>query len=213
MSSQAMEAAAARAVAQQLLRNAPYDDMSFGAAFNAAKAEGRKTFPWKGQTYTTETREERTQKAYSDTSRRQDVAPKAAPSAAPAARPRASVSDIPGLLARGVSEGAERVPVGRGLGAAFTAAGAARGAGRAALAATAKPKPREDNYILQSMRRRNDDDIAAGREPSYPELSRSVERVEPPLFKHGGKVKAYKSGGSVKGSGCEQRGLRKCKVY
>lgn len=94
----------------------------------------------------------------------------AAGPAAPAARPRASVFDIPGLLARGMAEGAERVPFGRGLGAAFTAAGAARGAGRAALAATAKPKPREDNYILQAMRRRNDDDIAAGREPSYPEL-------------------------------------------
>ena len=38
------------------------------------------------------------------------------------------------------------------------------------------------------------------------------ERVEPP-FKKGGKVKAYAKGGSVKGSGCEQRGLRKCKVY
>lgn len=32
-------------------------------------------------------------------------------------------------------------------------------------------------------------------------------------FKKGGKVKAYAKGGSVKGSGCEQRGLRKCKVY
>ena len=34
-----------------------------------------------------------------------------------------------------------------------------------------------------------------------------------PAFKKGGKVKAYAKGGSVKGSGCEQRGLRKCKVY
>jgi hypothetical protein len=32
-------------------------------------------------------------------------------------------------------------------------------------------------------------------------------------FRKGGKVKTYASGGSVKGSGCEQRGVRPCKVY
>ena len=31
-------------------------------------------------------------------------------------------------------------------------------------------------------------------------------------YKKGGKVKTYAKGGSVKGGGCEQRGLRKCKV-
>lgn len=40
--------------------------------------------------------------------------------------------------------------------------------------------------------------------------TRDEEDVE---FRKGGKVKAYAKGGSVKGSGCEQRGLRKCKVY
>jgi hypothetical protein len=40
--------------------------------------------------------------------------------------------------------------------------------------------------------------------------TRDEEDVE---FRKGGKVKTYASGGSVKGSGCEQRGLRKCKVY
>ena len=39
-----------------------------------------------------------------------------------------------------------------------------------------------------------------------------VHKVVPAL-KKGGKVKTYAKGGSVKGSGCEQRGLRKCKVY
>lgn len=29
----------------------------------------------------------------------------------------------------------------------------------------------------------------------------------------GGSIKGYAKGGSVRGSGCEQRGLRKCKVY
>lgn len=32
------------------------------------------------------------------------------------------------------------------------------------------------------------------------------------MLAKGGKVKSYAKGGSVKGSGCEQRGLRKCKV-
>jgi len=40
--------------------------------------------------------------------------------------------------------------------------------------------------------------------------TRDEEDVE---FRKGGKVKTYASGGSVKGSGCEQRGLRPCKVY
>lgn len=40
--------------------------------------------------------------------------------------------------------------------------------------------------------------------------TRDEEDVE---FKRGGKVKAYKSGGSVRGAGIAQRGVRKCKVY
>lgn len=43
--------------------------------------------------------------------------------------------------------------------------------------------------------------------------SRTRETDEDVEFKRGGKVKTYAKGGSVKGSGCEQRGLRKCKVY
>lgn len=40
--------------------------------------------------------------------------------------------------------------------------------------------------------------------------TRDEEEVE---FRKGGKVKTYAKGGSVKGSGCERRGLRPCKVY
>jgi hypothetical protein len=32
-------------------------------------------------------------------------------------------------------------------------------------------------------------------------------------LKRGGKVKAYKSGGSVRGAGIAQRGVKQCKVY
>lgn len=52
----------------------------------------------------------------------------------------------------------------------------------------------------------------ADRPARNPAMRAMEERVEPP-FKKGGKVKAYAKGGSVRGAGCEQRGLRKCKVY
>lgn len=215
---------AAREDYARSLRDKPYDDMSFGAAFNAAKAEGKSTFSWRDKTYSTETREERTQKAYSDTSRRQDVAPKAAPSAAPAARPRASLSDIPGLIARGMSEGADRVPAGRGLGAAFTAAGAARGAGAAVEGALARRQAANAAAETENLSSRIAPLLATSRNretgqfrPSEASLSRARQQARDedliPDFKKGGKVKAYAKGGSVKGAGCEQRGLRKCKVY
>ena len=56
----------------------------------------------------------------------------------------------------------------------------------------------------------------AGRAAAPTSTSRGAlvrEAEDIPAFKKGGKVKAYAKGGSVKGSGCEQRGLRKCKVY
>lgn len=204
---------AAREDYARSLRDKPYDDMSFGAAFNAAKAEGKSTFSWRDKTYSTETREERTQKAYSDTSRRQDVAPKAAPSAAPAARPRASLSDIPGLIARGMSEGADRVPAGRGAGAAFV--GAALPRLLVPTAKTLRDHPSitpERRQMLKEMEDYINVLNQADRPARNPAMRAMEERVEPP-FKKGGKVKAYAKGGSVKGSGCEQRGLRKCKVY
>jgi hypothetical protein len=41
-------------------------------------------------------------------------------------------------------------------------------------------------------------------------MERRREKMSP--MAHGGMAKGYAKGGSVKGSGCEQRGLRKCKV-
>lgn len=43
--------------------------------------------------------------------------------------------------------------------------------------------------------------------------SRTRETDEGVEFKKGGKIKSYAKGGSVKGAGIAQRGLRKCKVY
>ena len=52
------------------------------------------------------------------------------------------------------------------------------------------------------------------RRVSPADAARSAKIIaEEPQYRKGGKVKAYAKGGSVKGSGCEQRGLRKCKVY
>ena len=204
---------------------------SFGEAFKRHKAAGRANFPWKGETYSTETREERTQKAYSDTSRRQEGAAAKASNRPGRVRPdETAVSsmdlrDIPGLIARGMSEGADRVPAGRGLGAAFTAAGAARGAGAAVEGALARRQAANAATATENLSSRIDPLLATSRNretgrfrPSEASLSRARQQVREemaaePQLKRGGKVKAYAKGGSVKGAGCEQRGLRKCKVY
>lgn len=57
------------------------------------------------------------------------------------------------------------------------------------------------------------DEKAAEAKPEF--RSRTADRMDEREMglKKGGKVKAYAKGGSIKGSGCEQRGLRKCKVY
>lgn len=204
---------------------------SFGEAFKRHKAAGRANFSWHGQTYSTETQEERTQKAYSDTSRRQEGAAAKASNRPGRVRPdETAVSsmdlrDIPGLIARGMSEGVDRAPAGRGLGAAFTAAGAARGAGAAIGEALARRQAANAATATERLASRIDPMLATGRIPetgrfraSEAPLRRAREEAveemaREPGFKKGGKVKAYAKGGSVKGAGCEQRGLRKCKVY
>ena len=50
-------------------------------------------------------------------------------------------------------------------------------------------------------------------EPRAEFRSRTADRMDERGMKRGGTIKSYAKGGSVKGSGCEQRGLRKCKVY
>ena len=59
--------------------------------------------------------------------------------------------------------------------------------------------------LLPTMRKSARDEIRAAKalRESVPESAREGE-----AYKQGG----YAKGGSVKGAGCEQRGLRKCKV-
>ena len=178
-----------------------FDDLSFGAAFNKAKREGRRDFPWRGENYSTETQEERTQKAYSDTSRRRDVAPTPAPSAAPTLRSLLGTT-APEAKEDALTRIAKRQPTkrpeqerdearDRAIAALSLMGGLGTNVGLRALAGrmrAGQPAPAPRSPLVR------DDDII-------------------PAFKKGGKVKTYAKGGSVKGSGCEQRGLRKCKVY
>ena len=256
---------------------------TFGDAFREARLAGDKTFEFKGETYSTKTAEEQGREiaqtasgsgrgapagrtaADRDTAPMRTEAPASAPPARPArpARPRASMSDIPGLIARGMSEGAERVPAGRGLGAAFTAAGATRGAGQLASRAIQglrgakaaenwrdRPPEGTDPAKWREIVRKVDASYPGGaapasaareaaesaasridpllstsrtREtgrfrPSEAPLSRAREQAREemaaePQFKRGGKIQAYAKGGSVRGAGIAQRGVKKCKVY
>ena len=89
-----------------------------------------------------------------------------------AARPRASISDIPGLIARGMSEGADRVPEGRGLGAAFVGAGAGSAARTAMAGAKAArdwrdtPPAGADLSKWQAIVRQIDEKYPGGATPS-----------------------------------------------
>jgi hypothetical protein len=108
-----------------------------------------------------------------------------------ATTPSVGLSDIPGLLMRGMAEGAERVPAGRGLGAAFVGAGLPRAVAGARAAGTGwRNRPPE------------------GADPAkWKEIVKQIDEAYPggTPFKKGGKVKAYAKGGSVRGGGCETR--------
>lgn len=221
-------------------------------------------------------------------------------------RRRASVEDIPGLLVRGMSEGADRVPFGRGLGQAFVSAGAGSAARTAMAGAKAArdwrdtPPAGADPSKWQAIVRQIDEKYPGGATPSggmskealAKELAKDMSsgsmgrgtpmrstattsdtgrrftpaeemeavtsaargaagrktvqeartgrsqaaaeaKAEKPIlrtekaketprsrtrdeddvdFKKGGKVKAYAKGGSVRGAGIAQRGVRPCKV-
>ena len=291
---------------------------SFGEAFKRHKAAGRAAFSWRGQTYSTKTAQEQGREikaapgsgrgtAAGRTAADRDTPTARAESTAPASRPRASLSDIPGLIARGMSEGADRVPAGRGLGAAFVGAGAGSAARTAMAGAKAArdwrdtPPAGADPSKWQAIVRQIDEKYPGGATPSggmskealAKELAKDMSsgsmgrgtpmrstattsdtgrrftpaeemeavtsaargaagrkavqeartgrsqaaaeaKAEKPIlrtdkssetprsrtrdeedvdFKKGGKVKAYAKGGSVRGSGIAQRGVKPCKVY
>ena len=76
-----------------------------------------------------------------------------------------------------------------------------------------EPKPRiQVEGTKGGVYRSPKDEAATKPQPEF--RSRTADRMdEKEMLKKGGTTKAYAKGGSVKGSGCEQRGLRKCKVY
>lgn len=175
---------------------------TFGDAFREARLAGDATFEFQGKTYTTKTAEEQGREigaraaagsgrgaSAGRTAANRDTASESKTEAP--ARPRASLSDIPGLLMRGMAEGAERVPAGRGLGAAFVGAGLPRAVAGARAAGTGwRNRPPE------------------GADPAkWKEIVKQIDEAYPggTPFKKGGKVKAYAKGGSVRGGGCETR--------
>lgn len=52
----------------------------------------------------------------------------------------------------------------------------------------------------------------ADEERDFEKMQKGLREADEGAMREGGKVKGYAKGGSVRGSGCEQRGLRKCKV-
>jgi hypothetical protein len=126
----------------------PFEKAYAEARRKWTRGEGGPTFSFNGKPYSVATREEaarqkersqspergRSYGGRADTRADSSQIPGAGASKAPASAPRArvSASDIPGLIVRGMVEGADRVPFGRGQGQMFVAAGA----GRAAQAAT-----------------------------------------------------------------------------
>lgn len=178
---------------------------TFGEAFREAKNAGEPDFefpPRSGKMYSTKTAEEQGREIGARAAAGSGRGASAGRTAADRdtaseskketpARPRASLSDIPGLLMRGMAEGAERVPAGRGLGAAFVGAGLPRAVAGARAAGTGwRNRPPE------------------GADPAkWKEIVKQIDEAYPggTPFKKGGKVKAYAKGGSVRGAGCETR--------
>lgn len=129
---------------------------TFKEAFRDAKNAGKKTFEWQGKRYTTETQEERTQAAYKDDSRRQDVAPKREQTrSAEVPAPMGEGPDVKPptrgeRLREGLSDTAAKTLAALGVaGGAYGAARVLRAekAGREAAAAAAKM--RETSPILR----------------------------------------------------------------
>ncbi len=194
---------------------------TFGEAFREAKNAGEPDFefpPRSGKMYSTKTAEEQGREigaraaagsgrgaSAGRTAANRDTASESKKETP--ARPRASLSDIPGLLMRGMAEGAERVPAGRGLGAAFVGAGLPRAvAGARAGARVAEAAERPIEPMMATGRVRETGRFRSG-SPSLREAQREAaeEMAREPALKKGGKVKAYAKGGSVRGGGCETR--------
>jgi hypothetical protein len=109
--------------------------------------------------------------------------------------------------------GALGAGAGAGLGArALVRHQAAKRAAEAErLASRIEPRMRRSGEgIDEAMKQAR---VEMAREPRLePARAMSAAEKKAPAVQ-GDKVKTYASGGSVKGSGCERRGLRPCKVY
>jgi len=199
---------------------------TFGDAFREARLAGDKTFEFKGKTYTTKTAEEQSR----------EIAAKAAAGSGrgPSAGRTAADRDVTVGRAEIPTSGAARGPASTGegsmsdttrnvlntLGALGAGAGAGLGA-RALMRHQAAKRAAEAERLASRI----EPMLATGRAPGSGKFRASEaplrrareeaveEMAAEPKFKRGGKVKAYKSGGSVRGAGIAQRGVKQCKVY
>ena len=96
------------------------------------------------------------------------------------AKPRMSASDIPGLVMRGMKEGAERVPAGRGLGAMFV--GGSSAGSKLASAAKSVPKaaPRVESRVGRPVTTKLDDAAAAFSRPQARQASKDTGYTREP---------------------------------
>ena len=184
-----------------------FDDLSFGAAFNKAKREGRSDFPWRGGTYTTKTAEEQAKEAAAGPRRQSSGRGASAGRAADNKDTDYNLRTLLGTKAPEPKEDALTRIAGRTP--ARSPEEERDEAKNRTLAALSLMGGLGANVGLRTLAGR----MGAGQAAPAARGVRALEdRIEPP-FKKGGKVKTYAKGGSVKGSGCEQRGVRKCKVY
>ena len=95
-------------------------------------------------------------------------------------KPRMSASDIPGLVMRGMKEGAERVPAGRGLGAMFV--GGSSAGSKLASAAKSVPKaaPRVESRVGRPVTTKLDDAAAAFSRPQARQASKDTGYTREP---------------------------------
>lgn len=188
-------------------RETEFDDLSFGAAFNKAKREGRPDFPWRGGTYTTKTAEEQAKETAAGP-RRQSSGRGA--SAGRTASDTDTDYNLRTLLGTKAPEPKED---------ALT-----RIAGRTPARSPEEERDEAKNRTLAALSlmgglganlgaRMIAGRMGAGQAAPAARGVRALEdRIEPSLFKKGGKVKTSAKGGVTRADGCAQRGKTRGRV-
>jgi hypothetical protein len=171
----------------------PFEQAYADARKRWASGQGGPTFSYGDKSYSVASREEaarQKERAQSPERGRSYGGRAETPASAP--RARASASDIPGLIVRGMVEGADRVPFGRGQGQMFVAAGAGRAAQaatKAAQAPRAAPAAKRIEPLMSTSRTQGTGQFRAASglaEKGKQATPDKTDRI--PAFKQGGLV-------------------------